>query len=224
MSYDAHKNLAYSNVATAPSPATSGTSLVVTAGQGALFPTPPFNATIWPTGAKPTTTNAEIVRVTNISTDTLTITRTQESTSARTVVIGDQIANTETVKVFTDIETAFPNGAWTAWTPSFTSSGGTPTTTTINIARYAQYGKLVVIRLDITITNKGTATGNIIFTTPVTALDSSAGGGGVEYENTGVSVNCNLLDTTHGYIALATGATGWVNSNQYKATLTYESA
>lgn len=101
---DAHKNFAYSLVATAPSPATSGTSLVVSSGDGAKFPTPPFNATIWPIGLQPTTSNAEIVRVTNISTDTLTITRTQESSSARSVIIGDQIAATITVKTLTDVE------------------------------------------------------------------------------------------------------------------------
>lgn len=101
---DAHKNFAYSTVATAPSPATSGTSLVVGAGDGGKFPAVPFNATIWPAGQFPLTTNAEIVRVTNISTDTLTITRTQESTSARTVIVGDQIAATITALSLTDIE------------------------------------------------------------------------------------------------------------------------
>ena len=104
MAYDAHANLAYSLVATAPSPASSGTALVVTAGQGALFPTPPFNCTVWATGVSPLTTNAEIIRVTGISTDTLTIVRAQEGTSARSIVIGDQIANTITVKSLTDIE------------------------------------------------------------------------------------------------------------------------
>lgn len=108
MGFDAHKNFAYSTVATAPSPASSGTSLVVAAGQGALFPAVPFNATVWPAGAQPTTTNAEVVRVTAISTDTLTIIRQQEGTSARSVVVGDQIANTSTVKVFTDIEAGEP--------------------------------------------------------------------------------------------------------------------
>lgn len=107
MAFDDHSpNFAYSLVATAPSPAASGTSLVVTAGQGALFPTPPFNATVWPVGVQPLTTNAEIVRVTAISTDTLTITRAQESTVARSIIVGDQIAATITAKIFTDIETA----------------------------------------------------------------------------------------------------------------------
>lgn len=102
---DAHANFAYSTVATAPSPATSGTSLVVAAGEGARFPTAPFNATIWPTGVIPLSTNAEIVRVTARATDTLTITRAQEGSSARTVVAGDQIAATWTVKALTDVET-----------------------------------------------------------------------------------------------------------------------
>jgi hypothetical protein len=63
----------------------------------------PFNAVIWPAGAQPLTTNAEIVRVTNRATDTLTITRTQESTSARTVVVGDQIMAAWTAKFATDV-------------------------------------------------------------------------------------------------------------------------
>jgi hypothetical protein len=101
---DAHRNFAFSLVATAPSPASSGLSLVVTAAQGALFPTPPFNATIWPTAAQPLASNAEIVRVTAISTDTLTIVRAQEGTAARTVVVGDQIAATITQRSLNDHE------------------------------------------------------------------------------------------------------------------------
>jgi len=104
MSLDARKNFALSTVATAPSPATSGTSLVLNAGDGANFPAAPFNAVIWPTGANPTRANAEIVRVTAKSTDTLTITRTQESSSARTVIVGDQIMAGLTSKSLSDIE------------------------------------------------------------------------------------------------------------------------
>ena len=91
---DSLKNFAYSLVATAPSPATSGTSLVVTAGQGSYFPTTPFDATIWPSGTQPTNTNAEIVRVTNVSTDTFTITRAQYGTTAQSIAVGYQIAQT----------------------------------------------------------------------------------------------------------------------------------
>lgn len=102
---DAHGNFAYSTIATAPSPATTGTSLVLTAGGGALMPAVAFNMTIWPAATNPLASNAEIVRVTNIATDTLTIVRHQEGTSARTVIVGDQAAATVTTKTLTDLET-----------------------------------------------------------------------------------------------------------------------
>ena len=91
---DALKNFAYSSVATAPSPATSGTSLVVVAGQGTLFPATPFDVTIWPAGQAPSSFNAEICRVTAVSTDTFTITRAQYGTTAMTITTGYQIAQT----------------------------------------------------------------------------------------------------------------------------------
>lgn len=104
--FDAHQNWAYGTVATAPSPATSGTSLVLTAGHGARFPTPPFNAVIWQSGVSALSSNAEVVRVTAKSTDTLTITRAQEGSTARSIVAGDQCAAAITAKALTDVETA----------------------------------------------------------------------------------------------------------------------
>lgn len=101
---DAHKNFAFSTVATAPSPASSGTSFVVGAGEGARFPAVPFNATLSPSGGITVPGDAEIVRVTGISTDTFTITRAQEGTVARTVVVGDKVVAAITAKVITDIE------------------------------------------------------------------------------------------------------------------------
>lgn len=101
---DAHKNFPYSTVATAPEPATTGTSLVLATGGGALMPAVPFNATVWPTGVQPLASNAEIVRVTGISTDTLTIARIQEGTSARTIVAGDQFAATITQATLNEME------------------------------------------------------------------------------------------------------------------------
>ena len=101
---DAHKNFPYSTVVTAPSPATSGTSMVLAAGGGALMPEVPFNMTVWPVSVQPLASNAEIVQVTLIATDTLTIVRQQEGTSARTIVVGDQVAATITAKSLTDME------------------------------------------------------------------------------------------------------------------------
>jgi len=104
---DARKNFSYGTVATAPSPATTGTSLVLESGQGALFPQPStdgaFNIVVWVTGANPLSTNSEIVRVTARSTDTLTIVREQEGTTARTVVVGDQVMLGITDKTINDV-------------------------------------------------------------------------------------------------------------------------
>jgi hypothetical protein len=106
---DAVKNFAWSTVATAPSPATTGTSLTVTAGEGARYPAVPFNASVFPAGTMPTPVNAEIVRVTARTTDVLTITRTQEGSSARAIVVGDQIAAAITAKTLTDLDLGFAN-------------------------------------------------------------------------------------------------------------------
>lgn len=99
---DSYKNFAYSKVAVAPDPQSSGLSLTVTSGQGDRFPTPPFNATVWPLCGIPTLENAEIVRVTAKVGDVFTITREQESTSARAIGVGDQIVAGVTAKFLDD--------------------------------------------------------------------------------------------------------------------------
>lgn len=111
--FDDHSpNLAKSLVATAPSPATTGTSLIVTTGEGVKFPTPPFRAIIGPDGTELSQSNSEIVDVTAISIDTLTITRNaslatgdpDKQGSARTVVVGDAIRAVITARVIRVIE------------------------------------------------------------------------------------------------------------------------
>lgn len=110
MALDPVKNFAISRVATAPSPADSGTTLVVETGDGSLFPDPSasgeYNVVIYPNGEQPTSTNAEIVRVTARTSDTMTIEREQESTSARTIVEGDIVMLAITAKMVSDLSTA----------------------------------------------------------------------------------------------------------------------
>jgi len=79
-------NFAQSLVATAPSPATSGTSLVVSTGDGALFSN--GYCVAWPPNVQPTKANAEIVLITGVSTDTITMTRAQEGTTAQSIAVG----------------------------------------------------------------------------------------------------------------------------------------
>lgn len=79
------KDLANANIATAPSPATSGTSIVLASGQGAIFPEPPFYITAVDNNVLPTPSTAEILLVTGKSTDTLTVVRGQKGTTAKTI-------------------------------------------------------------------------------------------------------------------------------------------
>lgn len=82
---------AVSTVAVAPSPASSGTSLTVATGDGSRFPGPTSSAAVGPAFTNPTSDNVEVVAITGISGDTLTITRAQEGTSARAITAGDRI-------------------------------------------------------------------------------------------------------------------------------------
>lgn len=126
MAFDAHKNLAFSTVATAPSPAASGASLTVATGDGSKFPQPstdgPFNVTIAPANATRAqlSAQAEIARCTARVGDVLTIARAAEGpNAARPVLVGDEIWLSETAKTLTDIEaTAVASG---------TSFPGSPT-------------------------------------------------------------------------------------------------
>lgn len=111
-------NLAISTVATAPSPATSGTSLTVASGHGSRFPSSgSFPIVIWPTAANPDPSNAEIALCTAVSGDVLTITRAQEGSSARTVVVGDQVMMSVTKAVLdgmaANVQVFTASGTWT---------------------------------------------------------------------------------------------------------------
>jgi len=108
-----HKNFAYGTVLTAPSPAASGTSLTLNAGQGALMPAVPFQLVVWPINVQPLNSNAEIVTVTARATDVLTITRAQESTDARAIVVGDQCSGAITSQMLTQVEMHLEDGAAT---------------------------------------------------------------------------------------------------------------
>lgn len=79
------RDLAVSEVATPPSPATTGTSLTLRAGGGAYMPPVPFKALAFPKGVLPDKSNSEKVLVTAITTDTVTIERAQGETTAQPI-------------------------------------------------------------------------------------------------------------------------------------------
>lgn len=111
--FDTHSLFGYSTVQSGSGVIGSdtGTDIVADTGDGSNFSTGQ-NITVWPAGTQPTMANAEIMRITGISTDTLTVTRAQEGTTALTgITAGYQFANTITPKVFTDIETSTSDNA-----------------------------------------------------------------------------------------------------------------
>lgn len=109
------KNFAYTTVATAPSPASSGTTLVVASGEGARFPNTSggtYVCVIKAAGVPATPDNAEVVLVTSHdpANDNFTITRTQESSDARTVVVGDEFYLSPTDGVWDQIDVLTTKG------------------------------------------------------------------------------------------------------------------
>ena len=87
------KDFATGTVATAPSPATSGTSLVLQTGEGSRMPATPFYSVAHPTNEFPTLDNAEKIQVTGVSGNTLTIVRAQGDTTAKSIATGWRISN-----------------------------------------------------------------------------------------------------------------------------------
>ena len=85
------KNFAITVIASAPSPAESGTTLAVPDGHGSYFPATPFNAVCCPPNELPSPDNAEVIRVTDITDDTFTFERAQEFTTAKNIEAGWRI-------------------------------------------------------------------------------------------------------------------------------------
>lgn len=104
---DAIKNFAKGTVAAAH--ISTDTSIALTTGDGAKFPAVPFNAVWWNVTDFPDPAddpNVEVVRVTAIAVDTLTVTRAQEGTTAtnkNTSAKTYKMAQNSTAKYFTDL-------------------------------------------------------------------------------------------------------------------------
>lgn len=71
---------------------TKATSLVLQSGYGASMPNVPFYLTLTPATQLSTQGNSEIVLVTGRTSDTLTITRAQKNTTAKSFAVGDIVA------------------------------------------------------------------------------------------------------------------------------------
>ena len=110
MSFDSVKNFVKVKVSTGYDQA--ATSITLHGGDGSSLPAAPFNLVWWNSTdyADPTDDpNVEIVRVTGVSGDVLTITRAQESTNASVKNLGGRVYKMllgPTAKTITDIENA----------------------------------------------------------------------------------------------------------------------
>ena len=90
----------------------SVTTVALTAGQGAKFPTTSSDDYFYATLID-SSNNLEVVKVTARSTDSMTVTRAQDNTSARAFITGDRFELRPNAKVFEDIlsESRDLNGA-----------------------------------------------------------------------------------------------------------------
>lgn len=102
MAWDSHSNFAKGTLTN--SPGTAGTSFILGSGEGALF-SANMPVTLVPDNTRPTSTNSEIGYITAVSTDTLTVTRTQQGSTNQNVQAGWLVLGSITAKALTDIET-----------------------------------------------------------------------------------------------------------------------
>ncbi|WP_082921149.1 hypothetical protein [Rhodococcus sp. HS-D2] len=108
--FDTHVNLLSGTVHTAPSPATSGETLILMPGDGARFE-PNMPVTLCPPEVSPRFDNSEIAYVTAVEGRQLTLLRAQEGSLAMPVDAGWQVIAGLTAKSLTDIETVLEGKA-----------------------------------------------------------------------------------------------------------------
>lgn len=138
---DARKNFAYGHIDIAPADPATGTVLTVLAADVPRFPTPPFNATIWPANSPALYSNAEIVRVTALVSDgTATILRNHEGSASRAIQAGDQIAATVTQRTFDDLITYLENVVSSAVTDRMRWCGAWSPTVTYQVNDVVRQG------------------------------------------------------------------------------------
>jgi hypothetical protein len=129
----------FANVQASTGYNSSVTSIALQSGQGAKLPATPFNMVWWNSTDFPNPANdpnVEIIRVTGVTGDTLTISRAQEGTSAANHNTGGKTYSLVlgiTAKMIADIQSALPgtfvenevvSGSGTSWTLANTPVSG----------------------------------------------------------------------------------------------------
>ncbi len=115
-------------------------------------------------------------------------------------------------------------GTWTNYTPVVTAQTGSITTYTAT-GRYFQSGKFCTMTNVITISNIGTAAGNLFSTLPFTAGSSTDFAGSVretDVNGDGGTVLIQANDTKLQSRRIGSGVYWWVNGMRLVITITYE--
>lgn len=112
------------------------------------------------------------------------------------------------------------NLAWTAYTPTLGTQGGS-STLGINFARYKQFGKTITVNMSIVVTAALTGTGFITATLPFTSANFPSAGSAFEFAAVGVvgvSWQAGNVSVMRAVLVGGTIVTGYTIS----ATLSYE--
>lgn len=115
-------NLANGFIATT-TVSTGATSFDLNTGSGATMPSVPFKITVAPFGQLPTKGNSEIMLVTALSGETMTVARAQDGTTARTFAAGDIVSNAMFVSDITGVNVTVTTARTTAAKVGTTADG-----------------------------------------------------------------------------------------------------
>jgi hypothetical protein len=107
------------------------------------------------------------------------------------------------------------------WVPTIAAASGTPTTTTVNSAVYTKIGRIVVVQIDISIVNKGTASSSLIFSLPFNQTAAINTGAFRETSVTGFMGVLGRNGTTDAFASMYDNTTPWVNGYRIAGTYTY---
>jgi hypothetical protein len=104
--------------------------------------------------------------------------------------------------------------AWSTYTPTVAQGASTNIAKTVNVARFCQVGKLVIVRLNLSMTAAGTGANNITVSLPVTS--AFAGGaqtiviGEFLYDDQGTATYTGAVQTTSTTTCIMATSTGGV--------------